>query len=190
MLLAVIVACEIGFWVVLLAGLVARYPLGRRRLGAVLLALTPATDLVLLVAGTVDLQRGATAGTAHGLGAVYFGFSVVFGPALVRWADERFAHRFAGGPPPRRPPRSGPARVAYEWREFGKAVLAGGLAAALLLAAVVLVGDPDRTGALLGWLGRLGLVLGIWAIWPVSRTLSPGPPEPAPSLSRQHHSDG
>lgn len=186
MLVAVLVACEIGFWVVLLAGLVARYPLRRRRLGAVLLVLTPVTDLVLLAAGTADLQRGGTAGAAHGLGAVYFGFSVVFGPALVRWADGRFAHRFAGGPEPVRPPRSGAARVAYEWREFGKAVLACGLAAALLLAAIVLVDDPDRTGALLGWLGRLGVVLGVWAIWPISHTLAPGPP----SLPEQHHPDG
>jgi hypothetical protein len=188
-LVAVIVACEIGFWVVLLAGLVARYPLGRRRLGAVLLALTPVTDLVLLAAGTADLQRGATAGAAHGLGAVYFGFSVVFGPGVVRWADERFAHRFAGGPPPRRPPRYGAARAAYEWREFGKALLAAGLAAALLLAAILLVDDPHRTGALVAWLARLGVVLGVWAIWPVSHTLWPTRP-PSTSLTPQHHSDG
>jgi hypothetical protein len=30
----------------------------------------------------------------------YLGFSVVFGPSVIRWADARFAHRFAGGPPP------------------------------------------------------------------------------------------
>jgi hypothetical protein len=68
------------------------------------------------------------------------------------------------------------ARIAYEWREFGRTVLAAGLAAALLLAAIVLVGDPDRTRALVGWLARLGIVLGIWAIWPVSRTLWPTQP--------------
>lgn len=186
MLLIVIAACEIGFWVLLLAGLVARYPLRRRRLGAVLLAATPVTDLVLLVAGTLDLRAGATAGVAHGLGAAYLGFSVVFGPALVRWADARFAHRFAGGPPPVRPPRYGPGRVRYEWREFGKAGLAVGIAAVLLLAAIVMVGDPDRTEALRWWLVRLGMVLAIWAIWPVSHTLWPA----RPPAGGQVHSNG
>ncbi len=186
MLLVLLAAAEIGFWLLLLAGLVARYPLRRRRLGAVLLAATPLTDLVLLVAATLDLRAGATAGVAHGLGAAYLGFSVVFGPALVRWADVRFAHRFAGGPPPVRPPRYGWARARYEWREFGKAVVAVGIAAALLLAAIVLVGDPDRTEALWWWLGRLGLVLAVWAIWPVSHTLAPS----RPTVGDRVHSNG
>ena len=62
MLIALIVACEIGFWVVLGAGLVTRYLLGRRQLGAVLLTLVPLIDLVLLVATVIDLSGGATAG--------------------------------------------------------------------------------------------------------------------------------
>lgn len=180
MLYLVIVGSEIGFWLVLLAGLVARYPLGRRRTGAVLLALVPVTDLVLLVATVLDLRAGATAGSAHGLGAAYLGFSVVFGPALVRWADVRFAHRYAGGPAPVRRRRYGAAAVAHEWREFGKAVLAVGIAAALLLAAIVLVDDPDRTAALRWWLVRLALVLAIWAIWPVAATIWPTPPPESP----------
>ena len=177
-LYAVLVACEVGFWVVLLGGLAARYVLRLRRTGAVLLALTPVTDLVLLVVATLDLRGGGTAGAAHGLGAVYLGFSVVFGPGLVRWADRRFAHRFAGGPPPDRPPRYGRARAAYERREFGRAVLAAGIAAALLLAAAALVGDPDRAAPLLWWLARLGVVLAVWAVWPVAATLWP-PRDPA-----------
>lgn len=110
MILAVIAACEIGFWVVLLAGLATRYLLRRRRLGGVLLAAVPLVDLVLLGATVLDLRDGATAGFAHGLAAAYLGFSVVFGPSMVRVADERFAHRFAGGPPPGRPPRTGRRR--------------------------------------------------------------------------------
>ncbi|MDT7650336.1 MAG: hypothetical protein QOI36_1742, partial [Pseudonocardiales bacterium] len=46
--------------------------------------------------------------------------TVAFGHSMIRWADARFAHRFAGGPPPPRPPRYGAAKVAYEWREWGK----------------------------------------------------------------------
>lgn len=173
MLLAIIVACEIGFWVVLGAGLIARYLMGRRRLGGVLLALVPLVDLVLLVATVIDLADGATAGFTHGLAAAYLGFSVAFGPSMVRWADERFAHRFAGGPPPWRPPLGRLARARYEWREFGKAVLAWAISCGLLLAAIAVVGDAERTEALLGWVARLTVILGIWAIWPIGHTVRP-----------------
>jgi len=176
MLIAIIVAAEIGFWVLLGAGLVARYLLGRRRLGAVLLALVPLVDLVLLVASVIDLAGGATAGFKHGLAAAYIGFSVAFGHNMIRWADQRFAHRFAAGPPPWRPPRSGPERTRHEWREFGKAALAWAISVGLLLAAIAVVGDADRTEALEGWIARLTLVLAIWSLWPITHTLWPGKP--------------
>jgi len=111
MLLAVIVAAEIGFWVLLTAGLGTRYLLRRRRLGAILLASVPVVDLVLLVATVIDLRGGATADFTHGLAAAYIGFSVAFGHSVIRWADQRFAHRFAGGPPPWRAPRGGRERA-------------------------------------------------------------------------------
>ncbi|WP_433154230.1 hypothetical protein ACQPZ8_22740 [Actinomadura nitritigenes] len=177
MLVGIIAACEIGFWVVLAAGLVARYPLRMRRTGAALLVGVPLVDLVLLVATVADLRGGATAGFAHGLAAAYLGYSVAFGHSMVRWADERFAHRFAGGPPPRRKPRYGRARARYEWVEFGKAAIATGIACALLLAMIALVGDPDRTAALTGWTARLGLVLAIWSLWPITHTLWPSKPK-------------
>jgi hypothetical protein len=172
MLLAIIVAAEIGFWVLLAAGLATRYLLGRRRLGAILLASVPVVDLVLLVATVIDLRGGATADFTHGLAAAYIGFSVAFGHSLIRWADQRFAHRFAGGPPPWRPPRGGRERARYEWREWRKALLAFAISSALLLAAIVLVGDAGRTEELQAWIARLGLVLVIWSIWPVSYTVS------------------
>jgi hypothetical protein len=172
MLIAIIVACEIGFWVVLAAGLVARYVLGRRRLGGILLACVPLVDVVLLVATVIDLSRGATADFSHGLAAAYLGVSVAFGPSMVRWADQRFAHRFAGGPPPWRPPRGGRERARHEWREFGKAALAWAVSCALLLAAILIVGDPDRTEALEGWIARLSLIVAIWALWPITHTLT------------------
>src|SRR5918999_5823155 len=170
MLLAVIIAAQIGFWVLLAAGLIARYPLDRRKLGAILLASVPVVDLVLLVATVIDLRGGATAGFTHGLAAAYIGFSVAFGHSVIRWADQRFAHRFAGGPPPWRPPRGRRERARYEWREFRKALLAFAISSALLLAAIALVGDAGRTEELQAWLARLGLVLVIWSIWPVSYT--------------------
>ena len=176
MIFAVIVACEVGFWVVLAAGLVARYVLRRRRLSTVLLAAVPLIDLVLLAVSVADLRAGAPPRVEHGLAAVYLGFSVVFGPTMVRWADVRFAHRYAGGPPPAPKPASGTsARLRMEWREFGRACLAAAVSAALLLGAVALVGERADTTALLSWLWRLALVLAVWLVgWPVVETVRAG----------------
>ncbi|GAA4633438.1 hypothetical protein GCM10023196_070950 [Actinoallomurus vinaceus] len=175
----IIAGCEVGFWLFLLMGLLTRYVARRPRLGAALLICVPLTDLALLTATVVDLRRGATAGFAHGLAAAYLGFSVAFGHGMIRWADERFAHRFAGGPSPSRPPRHGRARARHEWKEFGKAVIAWAISCALLLGAIALVGDTGRTAALHDWLSRLTVVLGIWALWPITYTIWPAKPKKA-----------
>lgn len=180
MLLPIIIAAEIGFWVLLAVGLTARYLLGRRRTGAILLASVPGVDLVLLVATVIDLSQGATADFTHGLAAAYIGVSLAFGHSMVRWADQRFAHRFAGGPPPSRPPSGGRARARYEWREFAKAALAWAVSCGLLLAAIAIVGDAERTAALEDWIVRLTLILGIWALWPITHTLWPSKPAVQP----------
>ncbi|SCG39316.1 hypothetical protein [Micromonospora halophytica] len=178
MLLAVIVGCEIGFWVVLAAGLVARYPLRRPRLGAALLFCVPLVDLVLLVATVVDLRRGAVANTGHGLAAAYLGFSVAFGHSMVRWADQRFAHRFVGGPPPVKPPRHGWARTRHEWREWGKGLLGWAVACALLGAAILYVDDPERTRELGNWIQKLTVAIVIWLVaFPVWETIFPRRPK-------------
>ncbi|MGC4889941.1 hypothetical protein [Micromonospora sp. DT227] len=174
MLIGVIIACEVAFWLFLVAGLVARYPLRRPRLGAALLLAVPAVDLVLLAATMIDLRGGGTATFAHGLAAAYLGFSVAFGHSMVRWADERFAHRFAGGPPPRRAPRHGWARARHEWREWGKGMLGWAVACAVLLGGAALVGDAERTGELWAWAGRLTLAMAAWLVfWPVAYTVFP-----------------
>jgi hypothetical protein len=173
MLLGIIVACEIGFWVFIGVGLTARYLLRSPRLGAALLASAPLVDLVLLTATVIDLRGGASAGAAHGLAAAYIGFSVAFGHGLIRWADLRFAHRFAGGPPPPEPARHGRERTLREWRDFGKASLAWAISCALLAAAIVAVGSSDRTEALEAWIGLLTLVLAIWSLWPITCTIWP-----------------
>lgn len=179
MLLVAIAACEFGFWVVLFAGLGARYLLRWRRASTVILAGVHVINLALLVVTFADLRQGTTATLWHGLAAVYLGFTLAFGHSMVRWADQRFARRFAGGPPPVKPPRHGPARRRHEWREFGKALLAAAVAAVLLAAGIAVVGDPDRTAALLGWFPRLGVVLVIWfATGPLYRTIWPGHADP------------
>jgi len=160
---AVIAAGEIGFWVFIAAGLAVRYVLRLRRVSAVVLAMVPLVDVVVLVATVLDLSGGGKPGFTHGLAAVYLGFSVVFGPSMVRWADERFAHRFAGGPPPP-PKREGAEKLRHEWREWGKCLLACGLAAVALLAAIFAIGESDRVAPLWGWFPRLGLASVVWLV--------------------------
>ncbi|WP_406629350.1 hypothetical protein [Amycolatopsis sp. WGS_07] len=159
-----IVACEIGFWVFIAAGLLTRYALRKQKASTVLLALVPVVDLVLLVVTVIDLMNGAVPNVTHGLAAVYLGFSVVFGPSMVEWADVRFAHRFAGGPRPEK--LYGRAKVRKEWREWGKCVLASAISAGLLLLAIVLVGGgSDQAEPLWGWLPRLGTLTGLWFVF-------------------------
>ena len=173
MIYALIVACEVGFWVALLAGLAARYALRRPRLGAALLVCVPLVDGVLLVASVVDLRDGGEAGVGHGLAAVYLGVSVAWGSSMVRWADARFAHRFAGGPPPWRPPGTGKEHARHERRQWGRHLLAWAVGCALLLGGTAIVGDAGRTGALSEIARGWTLVLAIDFAWAFSYTLWP-----------------
>jgi hypothetical protein len=171
-LVVLIVACEIGFWVVLGAGLLARYALRMRRLGTVLLVCTPLVDVVLLVATVFDLRSGGEAKSVHGIAAIYLGVSVAFGHSMLRWADQRVAHRFAGGPPPVKPPKSGPARVRYEWREWGRFVLAWAIACGVMLLLMYVVGTPERTRGLWEQMRVMTVVGVVWLLgWPVWHTV-------------------
>lgn len=162
---AVIVACEIGLWVLLGAGLMLRYVFRWRFLSALVLWSIPLLDVVLVVATALDLRGGAQVGMIHGLAAVYLGFSVAFGPAIVRWADARFAHRFAGGPAPVRPPKGGPGRYAYLMREWYRVVNAAAITSVTLLVLVVLFAPPEGREALLWWIGRVWVVVGLWYVF-------------------------
>lgn len=158
-----IIACEIGFWVVLFSGLAARYLLRRRRLSSVLLLSVPALDVLLLALIAWDLLvNGATAEFAHGLGAVYLGFTVAFGHQIIARVDAHFAHRFAGGPEPVKVPKTGPVRVRYEWSQFLRVLVVAAIACAVLGGIILLVGDPSRTEELSKWFGRVGLIASIW----------------------------
>lgn len=194
MIYVALVACEIGFWVVLLGGLATRYLLRRPRAGAVLLASTPLVDLAMLLFALVDLRHGGTATIAHGLAAVYIGVSVAFGHRMVRWADERFAYRFAGGPSPSRPPKFGTEHARHERHGWYRHLVAWAIGCALLLGGVALVGEADavaqlvrgaaagsglqRVGALLGIAGTWTLVLAVDLVWSFSYTLWPRRPGP------------
>lgn len=177
MLIAVIVTCEVLFWVLVFAGLATRYLLRRPRLGGWLLVAAPLVDLVLLAATVLDLRGGATATTAHALAAVYLGVSVGFGHSMVRWADARFAHRYAGGPAPAPAPRTGRAHAARERRGFARHLVAFAVGAGLLGLAVLVIGDPSRTEALTQTLRLWALVVAVDAVISLSYTVRPRPTE-------------
>ena len=171
MILTIIIACEIGFWVLIVAGLIARYVLRWPRTGVVLLAMTPVVDLVLLAATVLDLRAGATASSAHGIAALYLGFSVAYGHKMIRSADVRFAHRFAGGPAPIR--RYGAEYAAERWKDVVRTTVAVLIAAGLLRLLTVLVDDAPRTAAFDGLYVILGIVFMIDLVWAASYTVWP-----------------
>lgn len=164
MLVAVILGMEVTFWVLIAAGLVARYLLGWRRTGAVLLALSPAVDLVILTASVYDLRHGATAGVPHVLSAIYLGVSVAWGHRMIHWADVRFAHRFAGGPAPEPKPAGGTARAGFELAQLRRHLIAWSVGVGLLGAGIWLVGDLDRTQMLVQAAGIWTVILMIDAV--------------------------
>jgi len=168
-----IIACEIGFWVLLALGLLARYVLKARRLSAVLLISVPVVDVVLLAISVIDLRRGGEAGLVHSLAAIYIGVSIAFGHQLVSWADQRVAHRFAGGPPPVRPPRSGRAHAVHQVKQWLRHLLAYLVAAAVLGGFTLLVGDLDRTLALWAPMAGWGVGVLVDLVITVSYAVSP-----------------
>lgn len=173
MIVGLIIACEVAFWVLLAAGLTVRYALRMPRTGLALLLCEPLLELVLFAVTAVDLRNGAQPDWRHGLAAVYIGFTVGLGHSTIKWADERVAHRFAGGPPPVRPPRYGTARAVHEWKVAGRWILAAVVALALLQGAVWYVGSAGDTGSLRQWQRSMLWVIGINVIIAGSYTLFP-----------------
>ncbi|TFC97073.1 MULTISPECIES: hypothetical protein [Cryobacterium] len=174
MILAIIVGCEIGFWVLILLGLCARYVVRLRRTGLVLLAMTPVVDVVLLTATAADLMAGATATVFHGIAAIYLGFSIAYGHKMISWADSRFAYRFADGPAPVK--RYARAYTAECWKDVARTALAVLIAAGTLWTLTLVVDDLEKTQALTDLYRILAVIVGaevLWAIgyfvWPRSQ---------------------
>ncbi|MBT2383195.1 hypothetical protein [Streptomyces sp. ISL-11] len=178
MIITLIVICEVGFWVLLAGGLSLRYLARMPRAGAAVLLMEPVLELVLLIATAIDLKNGAQAGMKHGIAAVYIGYSVGLGHSTITWVDQRFAHRFAGGPPPVKPPKYGMARAVHEWKVAARWVLAAAVAMGLLQAAVWYVGDSGDTGSLRAWQTKMLIVIGINVVIALSYTLWPKQPKP------------
>ncbi|GGT06662.1 hypothetical protein GCM10010207_01090 [Streptomyces atratus] len=161
MIVTLIVLCEVGFWVLLAAGLALRYPARKPRLGAAVLLCEPLLEVVLLVVTAIDLKNGAEPDWKHGLAAVYIGFTVGLGHSTIRWVDARVAHRFAGGPPPVKPPKYGMERAAHEWRVAARWTVAAVTALALLQAAIWYVGGAGDVTSLQSWQQKMLFVIGI-----------------------------
>ncbi|MFP3987861.1 hypothetical protein U9R90_10225 [Streptomyces sp. E11-3] len=173
MIVTLIVICEVGFWVLLVGGLALRYLARMPRAGLAVLLCEPLLEIVLFVVTAIDLKNGAQPDWKHGLAAVYIGFSVGLGHRTIKWADARFAHRFAGGPPPVRPPKYGMARAVHEWQVAAHWVLAAAVALALLQGAVWYVGGDGDISSLRGWQQTMLLVIVINLVIAGSYTLFP-----------------
>jgi len=190
---ALVIACEVAFWVFLAAAVVARYVFRRRRLSTVLLLCEPLIEVVLLVATVTDLLRGAEATWTHGLAALYLGFTVAFGRYTVRKVDGWVAWRFFDGPRPPRVPSGGRAKVVHEWRLWLRVLLAWVVSVAILGVLLLIADDATQREVLLGWAGRATLVMGIWfvagPVWQVFADSAEGDdpaPDDAPATPADH----
>ncbi|MEV8331039.1 hypothetical protein [Streptomyces niveus] len=173
MIVTLIIICEVGFWVLLGLGLALRYFAGMPRASVAVLLCEPLLEILLLVVTAIDLKNGAEPDWKHGLAAVYIGFSVALGPELIKWADGRFAHRFAGGPPPVRPPKYGKARMVHEWKTAARWIVASAIAMGLLQAAIWYVGSDGEIGSLQMWQQKMLFVIGVNVVWALGYTLFP-----------------
>ncbi|AXG80309.1 hypothetical protein [Streptomyces paludis] len=173
MIVILIIICEIGFWVLLAAGLALRYLARLPRLGGAVLLLEPLLEAVLLTVTVIDLRNGAEPDWKHGLAALYIGFTVGYGHYTIKRIDGWVAHRFAGGPPPVRPPRYGMARARYEGGLWLRTAIAATVTLVLLQLAIAYVGDASRTGPLTEWqalavraAGIHGVIALTYLLWP------------------------
>ncbi|MFI6146158.1 hypothetical protein [Streptomyces sp. NPDC051109] len=175
MLVALIIACEVGFWVLLAGGLALRYLAKMPRLGAAVLLCEPLLELVLLAATAVDLKNGGEPSWTHGLAALYIGYTVGYGHYTVKWLDRHAAYRLAGGPKPPGP-KYGRARAVHEWKLWARTLVAAAVALGLLQGAIWYVGGAADTGSLLSWQYAALRVLGIQAVIAAAYTFWPRRP--------------
>ncbi|TCC53586.1 2TM domain-containing protein [Kribbella capetownensis] len=159
MLLAVIAACEIGFWVLLAAGLATRYLLRLPKAGLVLLAAVPLVDVVMLVAGVIDIHRGGEPSFKHSLAAIFIGVSVGFGHQTLKWADKWAAHFMGGAPRPVKPPKRGPERARRERAGWYHHLLAYVVGVGIMIGLGLLSGQGYDAALAPAWTWTIVLVI-------------------------------
>lgn len=163
-ILFVILGCEVGFWVLVFGGLALRYLLHRRQASSIVLALVPVLDVALLVAVGMDLHRGNEVELVHRLAGIYLGVTVAFGHSVISWADVRFAHWFADGPPPPRQPKKGPIAFRREVIQFGQWLCAAAISGVVVVGLAVTVADSEQASSLYGVFPTLGVITVIWLL--------------------------
>jgi hypothetical protein len=176
MLVAVIIGCEIMFWVFVVLGLVSRYLLRRKTTGKIFLFCTPLVDLTLLVITIININSGIEITFVHGLAAIYIGVSVAFGRQMIAWADRQFSRRFVPGSQPRgpQPPRLyGKEHAVHERRGWLRHLLAWCIGSAILFGIIFYVNNADRTGILSGIIKGWALILFIDFLISFSYTIRP-----------------
>ncbi|MFD7295538.1 hypothetical protein ACFV9W_19815 [Streptomyces sp. NPDC059897] len=172
MIVTLIVACEVAFWVLLAAGLALRYWAKMPRASVAVLLCEPLLEVVLLVVTAIDLKNGAEPDWKHGLAAVYIGYSIALGHYTITWVDVRVAHRFAGGPPPSTP-KYGVPRAIHEWKLAARWILAAVIAMGLLQGAIWYVDEAGATESLAQWQQRMLFLIAINVIIALSYTVFP-----------------
>jgi hypothetical protein len=173
MLIWFIIACEIGFWMILTVGLFVRFVLKLNALSKFILLCVPLLDIALLIATMVDLNSGKQAEFSHGLAAVYLGFTVVYGHSIIQWADSYISYKFYFGTNPKINFYGWPY-AKYEWLQWLKALLACAIATTLLSIAIFYIDNPENTEALAKWYSHLFWLLAIWLSgWPLWYTIFP-----------------
>jgi hypothetical protein len=160
-----IVGCEAAFWFVLVLALAARYLLRREGLSRALLFSLPVVDLLLLAFTAMDLNAGTPATFAHGLATAYVGFTVAFGSVAVRWADQQFAYRFAGGPVPEKAPNHGWAVVRFDFELWFRSIAAWIITVALLTGLIAYINDGAITQPLHQWFRIAFASIILWFIF-------------------------
>ncbi|WP_030733597.1 hypothetical protein [Streptomyces sp. NRRL F-2890] len=171
MIVYLIIAAEIAFWVVLAAGLAVRYGLRRPRAGGALLLCVPLIDVLLLTATVLDLRGGAEPAMSHALAVLYLGFTVGYGHYLIHWADGWAAHRWGGAPRPAKPPRYGWARARHEWRLWRMTLVGMGLSLVVAQLMLWLIDRPAAAEPLRGAQWAAVRILGIHGIIALSYTI-------------------
>ncbi|KGP72796.1 hypothetical protein [Pontibacillus yanchengensis] len=167
-----IVACEIGFWLFIVFGLVTRYIWNKKKLGLFLLALTPVIDIVLLVVTGIDLYYGSKATVIHGLAAVYIGISIGFGKRMIEWADEQFSYYvIKQGPKPKK--LFGMQKAVHYFKGWLRHLISYLIGIGLLAGMVLFLRDTNQTEPLVQ-LGRTWtVILGIDLMITISYFLFP-----------------
>ena len=168
-----IVACEIGFWVFVLAGLIARYQFKQERLSMMLFFCTVLIDFFLLIFTFFDLKNGAVADFFHGLSAVYIGVSIAFGRQMINWADRQYQYRFAGGEKPVKREKFGKERAKEERQGWYRHLFSWIIGASLLTFLILYFQNVEQTAALSQILSGWTVVLTIDFFISFSYTLFP-----------------